>query len=87
MDVWNELAGSISASLRPRVEQLLSKKCRSGGEPFATLRSIWPARGLNLRPSTPETNALLLDQKIKLWENRRFTLNNIIIIMIFTNRS
>ena len=42
--------------------QLLSKKCRSGGELLATLCSIWPARDLNLRPPAPETNALLLDQ-------------------------
>ena len=42
--------------------QLLSKKCRSGGEPLATLCLIWPARDVNLRPPAPETNALPLDQ-------------------------
>ena len=45
-----------------RATQLLSKKCRSGGEPLATLCPIWPARDLNLRPPAPETNALPLDQ-------------------------
>ena len=45
-----------------RAAQLLSKKSRSGGEPLATLCPIWPARDLNLRPPTPETNALPLDQ-------------------------
>ena len=45
-----------------RATQLLSKKCRSGGELLATLCSIWPARDLNLRPPAPETNALPLDQ-------------------------
>ena len=38
------------------------RKCRSGGEPLATLRSIWPARDLNLKPPAPETNALPLNQ-------------------------
>ena len=42
--------------------QLLSKKCRNGGEPLATLCPIWPARDLNLRLPAPETNALPLDQ-------------------------
>ena len=46
-----------------RAKQFLSKKCRSDGEPVATLRSIWPARDLNLRPPAPETNALPLDQQ------------------------
>ena len=41
-----------------RATQLLSKKCRSGGEPLATLCPIWPARDLNFRPPAPETNAL-----------------------------
>ena len=45
-----------------RATQLLSKKCRSDGEPLATLCPIWPARDLNLRPPAPETNALPLDQ-------------------------
>ena len=45
-----------------RVTRLLSKKCRSGGKPLATLCSIWPALDLNLRPSAPETNALPLNQ-------------------------
>ena len=48
----NEFAESISESLRPNNTQLLSKKCRSGGEPGATLCPIWPARDLNLRPPT-----------------------------------
>ena len=42
--------------------QLLSKKCRSGGESLATLYPIWSAQDLNLRPPALETNALLLDQ-------------------------
>ena len=45
-----------------RAIQLLSKKCRSGEEPLATLCPIWPARDLNLRPPAPGTNALSLDQ-------------------------
>ena len=44
-----------------RVTQLLSKKCRSGGELLVTLYPIWPAWDLNLRPPDPETNALPLD--------------------------
>ena len=47
-----------------RATQLLSKKCRSGGEPLATLCPILPARDLNLRPHDPETNALPLDQLV-----------------------
>ena len=38
----------------------LSRKCCSGGEPLATLYSIWPALDLNLRPPVAETNALPL---------------------------
>ena len=39
-----------------RATQLLSKKCRNGGEPLATLSD------LNLRSPTTETNALPHDQ-------------------------
>ena len=46
----------------PRATQLHSKKCRNGGEPFATLCPIWPVRDLNLGSPAPETNALPLDQ-------------------------
>ena len=45
-----------------RATQLLSKKCRNGGEPLATLCWIWLAWNLILRPPAPETNALPLDQ-------------------------
>ena len=45
-----------------RATQLLSKKCRSGGKPLATLCPIWSARHLNLRPPAPETTALPCDQ-------------------------
>ena len=48
-----------------RATQLLSKKCRNGGEPLATLCPILPARDLNLRPPAPETNALPLDRQTK----------------------
>ena len=48
----------------PRATQLLSKKCRRGDEPVATLSSIWPAWDLSLRPPAPETNALPLDQYV-----------------------
>ena len=42
---------------------LLSKKCRSGGEPFAILGPIWPVWDFNLRPFAPKMmNALLLNQ-------------------------
>ena len=47
-----------------RATQLLSKKCRMGGEQLAALCPIWPDRGLNFRPPAPETNVLPLDQ---LW--------------------
>ena len=60
-ETCNEFAGPISASLRLRAIQLISKKCRSDGEPLATLCSIWQARDLNLRPPDPETNSLPLD--------------------------
>ena len=40
-------------------QQLHSKKCSSGGKSLATLRQVWPARDLYLRPPAPE-NALPL---------------------------
>ena len=46
-----------------RARQLLLKKCRSSGEPLATLSPIWPAQDLNIRLPAPETKALLLDQQ------------------------
>ena len=55
-----------------RATQLLSKKCRSGGEPLATLCPIWPARDLNLGPPAPETNALPLDQLEKRTSRKMF---------------
>ena len=39
-----------------RATRLPSKECRNGGEQLATLRSIWPARDLNLRLPATETN-------------------------------
>ena len=39
---------------------LLLKKCRSRGEPLATLCLIWSTQNLSLRPATPEKNSLLL---------------------------
>ena len=45
-----------------RATRLLSRKCRSGSEPSATLFPIWPVRDLNLGPPSPEANALPLDQ-------------------------
>ena len=39
-EACNEFAGPISASLRLRATKLLLEKCRSGGEPLATLCSI-----------------------------------------------
>ena len=44
-----------------RAPQLFSMKCRSGGELLATLCPIRPTRDLNLRPPSPETNALPLE--------------------------
>ena len=38
--------------------QLISKKCCSGGKPFAALCPIWPAWDLNLWPPAPEVNSL-----------------------------
>ena len=57
-------------SLRLWATQLLSKKCRSGSEPLATLCPICEVLDLNLRPLAPETNALPLDQltgQLNLW--------------------
>ena len=36
-EACNDFAGPFSASLHLRATQLLSKKCRKGGEPLATL--------------------------------------------------
>ena len=58
----NEFVEPISAWLRVRATQLHSKKYCSGGEPLATLCSIWPAQDLNFRSPARETNALPLDQ-------------------------
>ena len=43
--------------------QLLSKKCRNGGEPLATVCPISLAQDLNLGPPAPEMNTLLLNQQ------------------------
>ena len=48
----------------PRATQLFLKKCRSSGEPLATLSLIWPASDLNHRPPAPESNELPFD---RLW--------------------
>ena len=61
-EACNEFTGPNSATLHLEATQLLSKKYRSGGEPFATLCPIWPARDLNIRAPTPETNAIPLNQ-------------------------
>ena len=55
-EACNEFAGPISASLRLRATQILSKKYRSGGEPLATL---CPLNGPRFEPqnSRSETNA------------------------------
>ena len=77
-EACNQFAGLISAALRPRSIELLSKKCCSGGEPLATLCPIRPARDLNLRSSAPEMNAFLsLQLYVFDWlENRlRFVVN------------
>ena len=39
-EACNEFAGPISAPLRLWATQLLSKKCRSGGEPLATAKEV-----------------------------------------------
>ena len=67
-----------------RATQLLSEKCRSGGEPLATLCPIWPARDLNLIPPALETNALPLDQLagIKKTKTFRFQLYTILNLSI-----
>ena len=57
-----ELAEPIFLSLHLWATQLLSKKCRSGGEPLTAVCSIWPAKNVNLRPPATETNALPLNQ-------------------------
>ena len=48
--VYNEFVGAISALFRQQARQLLSKKCRNGGETLATLCPIWLARGFNRSP-------------------------------------
>ena len=63
----SELAEPISVSLYLQAVQLFSKKCRRG-EALATLFPMGQARGLNLRPPAPETNALPLDQ-LADWTN------------------
>ena len=50
------------ASFAGHIYALLSKKCRSGGKPLATLRSIRPGRDMNLQPPAPEAKDLPLDQ-------------------------
>ena len=60
-EAYNKFAGPISASLRLQATQLLPKKCRSGGEPLATVCPIWPIQDLNIRPPAPDTNALSHD--------------------------
>ena len=42
---------SLSPRHCARATQLLSKKCRSGGEQLAAVCQIWPARDLNLQTS------------------------------------
>ena len=49
-ETCNNFFGSFSASLRLRATQLLSKKCRSRGEPLATLCLVWD--GLRFEPQT-----------------------------------
>ena len=56
----NQLVGPSSNSCGGAT-QLLSKKCRSGSDPLATLCPIWPTWDLNLRPPFAKTNALQLD--------------------------
>ena len=63
-EVCNEFAGPISVSLCLQATQLLSNNCRSGGEPLATLCSIWSAWDLNLRPTDLETYVLSLGQLV-----------------------
>ena len=62
-----ELALPISTSLRPG-QHILSKKCRNGGEPLATVCPISLAQDLNLEPPAPETNALPLNQQKSLFQ-------------------
>ena len=53
-----------------RVIQLLSKKCRSGGELSATLCLIWQARDLILWPPASVTNALPFGQNIAWYQKK-----------------
>ena len=53
----NKVSGAHLRVIAPAGNTLFSKKCRSGGEPFATLY-----RDLNLDLPLPGTNALPLDQ-------------------------
>ena len=64
----NELARLIYALLRLQATQIFPKKRYSGGELLAIMCPIWPARGLDLRLPTPETNKLPLDQLVIKWE-------------------
>ena len=63
---YKEFAGPTSVSLCLRETQLLSKKCRSGGESLTTLCQVSLALHLKLTPPAPEMIALPLDQLVVL---------------------
>ena len=58
----NELAGPVSASLRPGNTAAPFEEMSQRLRAVATPCPIRPAQDLNLRPPAPDTSALLLDQ-------------------------
>ena len=58
--MYNELAGSLFASMRLWATQFLSKNYCGGGKSLETLLN-WPDRDLNHISFVPEWNALLFD--------------------------
>ena len=69
-EVCNESVGSSPRHCACVQHSFFLKECSSDDEPLATLRSILPARDLNLGPPVAETNALPLDQLAYLVSNR-----------------
>ena len=68
--------GRACARRCARATQFLSKKCRSGDGPLATLYPISSARNLNVRPPAPEANPLPLDQNYIMWKANVIVVQN-----------
>ena len=55
-----QVCGAHLHVIAPGQHSFQKNVSRHGGKPLATLCPIWPTRGLNLRPPTPETDKLPL---------------------------